>query len=99
MEIKSGQELYDAGAAQRERDGEPDLTISPLYAEAVGLARAQAGPGARGDSIGKALEQAEHSGRIDSFLEFYKGPLSKSVLASLFEAGLHESDIAQPETA
>jgi hypothetical protein len=96
MEIKSGQELYDAGAAQRERDGEPDLTISPLYAEALSTARAQAGAGANSDGIGKALAEAQLSGRTASFLEFYKGPISDTVLAALFEGGLQANGEPQP---
>lgn len=89
MQIKTSQELYAVGLARREHE-EPDLAIDPEQAEAVHVARELATKNYAVnyiDSVGKALLEAANSGRAASFLEFYQGPLSDSVLASLIEVG------------
>ena len=96
MQIRHSKDLYFEGLVRREHE-EPDLTITPEQAETIVAARESAieSCAARyGDSIGDALEEVQTSGRTASFLEFYKGPLSESVLAALLEAGTLQPDAA-----
>jgi hypothetical protein len=89
MEIKSGQELYLAGVARRERE-ECAVPLYPGQPSKVNAAREDATRGyavGYGDRISKALREGERSGRVASFLEFYDGPLSTEVLGRLVKSG------------